>query len=87
MNDFNESKIKNKNELNDINKLITEKENKLRNEIVDYSNENNKKISDLVIKLNNLAEKNNKNVDTKTLSSLNNEKIENLSNEFISVKA
>ena len=82
MNDFNESKIKNKNELNDINKLITEKENKLRNEIVDYSNENNKKISDLVIKLNNLAEKNNKNVDTKTLSSLNNEKIENLSNEL-----
>ena len=82
-NNLNELKIKNEKEINDINKIIDEKINEVRNELMKKSNEQNKKISDLIIERNALDRQNqNKNIDTKILTSLNNEKIENLSTEL-----
>ena len=84
LNDFNEIKIKNEKEIDDINKIIDEKINNIKNDLLKYSNEQNKKISDFIIEYNSLDKKNNqnKNIDTKILSSLFNEKLENLSTEL-----
>ena len=83
--DFNIMKNKYENELNELNKIIDDKTSEVKTELLKYSNEQNKKISDLIIEQNSLAQKNkndNKNIDTKILSSLYNEKIENMSIEL-----
>ena len=82
-NDLNQLKIKNGKEINDLNKIIDEKINEIKNELMKKSIEQNKKISDLIIEKNALDKQNqNKNIDTKILTSLNNEKMENISIEL-----
>ena len=82
-NDLNQLKIKNGKEINDLNKIIDEKINEIKNELMKKSIEQNKKISDLIIEKNALDKQNqNKNIDTKILTSLNNEKMENMSIEL-----
>ena len=83
--EFNLLKDKYGSEMSDINKIIDDKISEVKSELLKYSNEQNKKISDLIIEQNILAQKNqnqNKNIDTKILSSLYDEKIENLTIEL-----
>jgi len=83
LNNFNSLKSKSDKDINDLNKVIDDKIEGLKNELLNNLNELNKKISDLIIEQDALNKKNqNKNIDTKTLSSLSNEKIQNISIEL-----
>ena len=83
LNNFNALKSKSDKDINDLNKVIDDKIEVLKNELLNNLNELNKKISDLIIEQDALNKKNqNKNIDTKTLSSLSNEKIQNISIEL-----
>ena len=83
LNNFNALKSKSDKDINDLNKVIDDKIEGLKNELLNNLNELNKKISDLIIEQDALNKKNqNKNIDTKTLSSLSNEKIQNISIEL-----
>ena len=83
LNDFNALKSKSDKNINDLNKVIDNKIEELKKELLNDLNELNKKISDLTNEQNDLNKKNqNKNIDAKTLSSLNNEKMQNMSIEL-----
>jgi hypothetical protein len=83
LNEFNKLKTKIEKDVNELNGVIDDKVSEVKSDVLKRSNEQNQKISDLIIEYNALNQKNqNKGIDTKLLTSLNNEKIENMSIEL-----
>ena len=82
LNDFNLYKNNNEKELKDIKNIFDNKINDVKNELLKNLDEQNKKLSDMIIEQSNVIKKYHSNIDPQTLSSISNEKINNLSIEL-----
>ena len=81
---FNEFKIKNNNDINNIKKMITEKNEELKNELNNNIEQNNKKIKDMIFETSerNSNNPNNNSPNYIAAAKVNNEKLNNMNIEL-----